>query len=205
MPKEAQKLTKGQRTAGRLLDAAEELFTRQGYEGTSLRQIAAAANIKEPGIYNHFSGKQGLYEAVLHRALNPMARVMAEQLDKASGLRDYTDLPSLVTDVLMDHPQMAYLFHQALQGDSQSVGNRLVLRWLDGLFTQGLQSMKDMGGNSDGEALALNVIALFNIVTGYVLSQQVFNSMTGGDINDPATLEKQKQLLHRVIRAMLIS
>ena len=65
--------------------------------------------------------------------------------------------------------------------------------------------MEDMGGDSDWETLALNVIAMFNIVTGFVLSQQAFASMTGGDIRNPATLAKQKRLLHKVIRAMLIS
>ncbi|TDG14186.1 TetR/AcrR family transcriptional regulator [Seongchinamella unica] len=205
MPEQARKLTKGQRTASRLMDAAEELFARQGYEGTSLRQIAAAATIREPGIYNHFSGKQGLYEAVLHRALAPMASAMTERLDQAEGLRDYTDLPSVMTDLLLAHPQMAALFHQALQSDSDSVGNRLVLRWLDELFRQGMLSMEDLRADGDRETLALNVIAMFNIVTGYVLSQQAFASMTGGDIRHPATLDKQKRLLRRVIRAMLIS
>jgi AcrR family transcriptional regulator len=205
MPDTPPKQTKGERTAVRLLDVAEEMFARQGYDGTSLRQIADAAGIKEPGIYNHFPGKQGLYEAVLFRALNPMAEALSEQLERAEGLRDYTDLPSMMTDMLMEHPQMAALFHQALQGDSKSVGNRLVQGWLDGLFNQGLMSMDDMGGDSDWEELALNVIAMFNIVTGYVLSQRAFASMTGGNIKDPATLEKQKRLLHKVVRAMLIS
>ena len=178
MPLEAATPTKGQRTATRLMDRAEELFARQGYEGTSLRQIADAAGIKEPGIYNHFSGKQGLYEAVLHRALNPMAEALSKQLKQAEGLRDYTDLPSLITDMLLEHPQVAALFHQALQGESNSIGNRLMLNWLDELFNQGLRSMEAMGGEGDWETLALNVIAMFNIVTGYVLSQRAFTSMT---------------------------
>ena len=107
--------------------------------------------------------------------------------------------------MLLEHPQVAALFHQALQGESNSIGNRLMLNWLDELFNQGLRSMEAMGGEGDWETLALNVIAMFNIVTGYVLSQRAFTSMTGGDIRNPVTLKKQKRLLHKVIRAMLIS
>lgn len=201
------KQTKGERTASRIMDVAEDLFAKRGYDGTSLRQIAEAADIKEPGIYNHFSGKKGLYEAVLFRALNPMADALAESLDQANGLHDYTDLPSVMTDILLEHPQMAALFQQALQGDDDSVGNRLVQGWLDGLFNQGLQSMEGMGtsGTSDRELMALNVIAMFNLVTGYFLSQRAFTAMAGGDITNPETIEKQKRLLHKVIRAMLIS
>lgn len=203
----APKQTKGERTAARIMDVAEDLFARHGYEGTSLRQIAKGANIKEPGLYNHFSGKQGLYEAVLFRALNPMAEALNEQLSQASGLRDYTDLPSVMLDMLLEHPQMASLFQQALQGDPDSLGNRLVQGWLDSLFEQGMQSMEDMGasGEGDWETMALNVIAMFNLVTGYLLSQRVFESLAGGDIREPDNVARQKRLLHRVIRAMLIS
>ena len=159
-----QKLSKGERTARRIMDVAEELFARQGYDGTSLRQIASGAGIREPGLYNHFSGKEGLYEAVLYRALNPMAEAMAEQLNRASGLRDYTDLPSAMTDLLLEHPQMASLFQQALQGDPDSLGNKLVQGWLDTLFDQGMRSVADMGGvDTDWETLALNIIAMFNL------------------------------------------
>ncbi len=200
------KLTKGERTATRILDVAEDLFAQQGYEGTSLRQIAKGAGLREPGLYNHFSSKQALYEAVLYRALNPMAEAMAEQLNRASGLRDYTDLPSAMTDLLLEHPQMASLFQQALQGDPDSLGNKLVQGWLDTLFDQGMRSVADMGGvDTDWETLALNIIAMFNLVTGYILSSRVFHSLVGGDIKDPANIERQKLLLHKVIRAMLIS
>ena len=113
-PEQAPKLSKGQRTAQRILDVAEDLFARQGYEGTSLRQIAGGAGIREPGLYNHFASKQALYEAVLHRALNPMAQVLAAHLGEAPGLKAYTDLPSLMTDILLDHPSIAALFQQAM-------------------------------------------------------------------------------------------
>ena len=81
------KPTKGERTASRLLDVAEALFARHGYDGTSLRQIAEGAGIKEPGIYNHFSGKPALYEAVLFRALNPIASTLADRIGARSSLR----------------------------------------------------------------------------------------------------------------------
>ncbi len=202
-----QRETKGERTARRIMDVAEDLFARQGYDGTSLRQIADGAGIREPGLYNHFAGKQGLYEAVLHRALNPMAAILSELLDEAADLRDYTDLPSQMTDMLLEHPQMAALFQQAMQGDRESVGNRLVQGWLDTLFRQGLRSMEqfDPPQDFDRTALAINVIAMFNLTTGYFLSQRAFDSMADGDLKSPDNIARQKQLLRKVIRAMLVS
>jgi AcrR family transcriptional regulator len=209
------KMTKGERTAQRVLDVAEDLFATQGYDGTSLRQIAAQAGIREPGLYNHFAGKQALYEAVLFRALNPMAQALSEHMDKASSLREYTDLPSIMTDLLLEHPQMASLFQRALQGDSRSVGNQLMNTWLEILFNQGMENLEKFDGvtllgssNEDAEVratLALNLIAMFNLTTGYFLSQRAFASLAGGDLLDADNIARQKRLLHKVIRAMLIS
>ncbi|MBE9537762.1 MAG: TetR/AcrR family transcriptional regulator [Proteobacteria bacterium] len=203
------KLSKGQLTAERILDAAEDLFARQGYEGTTLRQIAGAAAIQEPGLYNHFSGKLALYEAVLHRALNPMTEALGAHLNQASGLRDYTNLPSLMTDLLLDHPQIAALFQQAMQGDSDSAGNQLMRNWLNRLFNEGFLSLGGLGSHSENDpdqaALAINVIAMFNLTTGYFLSQRAFDTMAEGDLQSPENIARQKRLLHRVMRAMLIS
>lgn len=199
--------TKGERTATRIMDVAEQLFATQGYDGTSLRQIAQGAEIKEPGLYNHFSGKPGLYEAVLHRALNPMAIALTKHLEQASDLRDYTDLPSIMTDLLLKHPQMAALFQQAMQGDRNSVGNQLVTGWLEKLFDQGMRSMANMGSpeEQDRATQAINLVAMFNLTTGYFLSQRALDSLGGGQLQDAENIARQKRLLHKVVRAMLIS
>jgi AcrR family transcriptional regulator len=210
-----EKMTKGERTAQRILDVAEDLFATQGYDGTSLRRIADRAGIKQPGLYNHFAGKEALYEAVLFRALNPMAQALAQHMDTASSLREYTDLPAIITDLLLEHPQMAALFQRAMQGDSSSVGNQLVYGWLEKLFDQGMNSLKTFGGVAESAGgnpsepnqatLAINLIAMFNLTTGYFLSQRAFASLAEGDLLDPENIARQKSLLHKVIRAMLIS
>ncbi|GHD30733.1 TetR/AcrR family transcriptional regulator [Halioglobus pacificus] len=200
-------LSKGQRTAQRLLDEAQILFASQGYDATSLRQIATAADIKEPGIYNHFAGKEALYEAVLNRALTPLANAMADSVSQAGDIRDYTDLPALMTDLLWAHPEMAGLFQQALQGDAESAGTRLMQRWLHALFEQGVDSLKVLGSlaDTDKATLAINVLAIFNLTTGYFLSQRAFNMMANGSLNSAENVARQKALLRKVVRAMLVN
>ncbi len=202
--------TKGERTTGRILDVAEDLFATRGFEGTSLRRIAEGVGIREPGLYNHFSSKQALYEAVLFRALDPMREVLEHHVNNASQLHDVTDLPAVMTDLLLAHPQMAALFQQALQGDADSVGNQLVNGWLEQLFGQGMRSLEKVsalgsGSEQDRATLAINIIAMFNLVTGYFLSQRAFSNLVGGDLQHPDNIARQKKLLHKVIRAMLIS
>lgn len=62
-PKE--KLKKGDVTRLAVEDAAIELFMEQGYHATSMRQIAERANLALGGIYNHFSSKEEIFEAII--------------------------------------------------------------------------------------------------------------------------------------------
>jgi AcrR family transcriptional regulator len=48
-----------------ILGHATELFARQGFAGTSVRQIARACGITEAAIYRHFDSKLALYEDVI--------------------------------------------------------------------------------------------------------------------------------------------
>ena len=49
----------------RLLAAAIELFTGQGYAATSVREIVAAAGVTKPALYYWFGSKEGLYLALV--------------------------------------------------------------------------------------------------------------------------------------------
>jgi AcrR family transcriptional regulator len=50
-----------------LLDASVQLFWRQGYQGTSIRDVAKVANLTTGTLYNEFGGKDDLYAATLER------------------------------------------------------------------------------------------------------------------------------------------
>lgn len=52
-------------TRQRILDRALALFASQGYDAVSVNQIAAAAGIKAPSLYNHFAGKQAIFDAIV--------------------------------------------------------------------------------------------------------------------------------------------
>lgn len=56
---------KGVQTRAAILEAAFELFSRQGYHATTIRQIAGQVGLTPGSIYNHFSGKDDIFLAVI--------------------------------------------------------------------------------------------------------------------------------------------
>ena len=70
-----------------ILREAARLFANQGYQGTSVRQIAHACGVSEAALYRHFPGKEQIYEAVV--------AWKAGQHDIASHLQDLTDAPGI--------------------------------------------------------------------------------------------------------------
>jgi AcrR family transcriptional regulator len=70
-----QALTRGEQTRLTILQAAHDLFIKQGYHGTSMRQIAKEADIALGGLYNHFTSKEAVFEAVF-LAFHPYHQVL---------------------------------------------------------------------------------------------------------------------------------
>ncbi|MBN1149465.1 MAG: TetR/AcrR family transcriptional regulator [Anaerolineales bacterium] len=72
-------LSRGERTRAEIIQAAHELFVRQGYHGTSMRQIAKKAGIALGGVYNHFESKQDVFREVF-LAYHPYQEVLPVML-----------------------------------------------------------------------------------------------------------------------------
>ena len=52
-------------TKQKILDKALELFSTQGYDSVSVGELAKAVGIKAPSLYNHFSSKQAIFDAIM--------------------------------------------------------------------------------------------------------------------------------------------
>ncbi len=67
------------RTRQRVIDAADELFSARGYSSVSVGEIAAAAGVRMPTLYQYFSGKSGIFAVLVgERAIEMMAQGVDE-------------------------------------------------------------------------------------------------------------------------------
>src|SRR6202171_4473024 len=70
--KKPKSLRKGPDRRRQILAAASELFARNGFEGTSIRDIAAASGVLSGSLYYHFASKEDLLFTVHQESLTAM-------------------------------------------------------------------------------------------------------------------------------------
>ncbi len=112
-------------TRERLLDEAEELFARFGYEAVSVRSIAAAAEANVAAVNYHFGGKENLYLEVLRRRLEPKRRRLLAAMEEIESVpAGRPRLEMLVRSFVQAH------LEDALTGPGGAMGMRLISREL---------------------------------------------------------------------------
>ncbi len=112
-----------QETWRQILDSAEDLFAKQGYEGASTREIARGAGISINTLHYHCGGKRNLYEKVLERAVVSVTDLVNAHVDLIlqKDVNDVGMLEESITrlindlfDILSEHPNYARLFLRQL-------------------------------------------------------------------------------------------
>lgn len=63
-----------------LVQVAKILFAEKGFEGTSVEEIAARADVSKPVVYEHFGGKEGLYAVIVDREVQALLGALTEAL-----------------------------------------------------------------------------------------------------------------------------
>jgi AcrR family transcriptional regulator len=86
---------RGEETRERILDVALELFNEQGYEGTSLREIAERLGVTKAALYYHFKSKEEILLA-LHLRLHVLGRAVLGQFDLADDVAIAAAWPNLI-------------------------------------------------------------------------------------------------------------
>lgn len=56
-------------TKERILDAALEMFSRNGYAGTNIRELSASLGLVKSGVYKHYESKEAIWNALLDKMI----------------------------------------------------------------------------------------------------------------------------------------
>jgi len=186
-------------TAERILDAAEELFAENGFAGTAVRDIANRVGLNPASLYNHFPGKQEMYEAVLDRALTPIFQLLTE----LTSSQPEPGRDERTIDVIVEHiaanPAIARIWQFEALGGGENLA-RLAGRWLDPIYSKGIEALKNSPRIEgwDAHELPLLVGAFHNMILGYFVMAPVLSGMLGEDLSAPEALARQKIFLRKV-------
>ena len=183
----------------RILDAAENLFGRRGFDATSLRDITGEAQVNLAAVNYHFQSKDSLIDAVIQRRIEPVNRRRLEMLDAAGPnatieqIMEAFAVPVIESDLSQIMP---------LMGRVLSTPDQFVTR----VFNKHLKSVADRFVDGIGRALPeltqAELMWRIHFVGGiiaHVLSwSHLLPELTGG-VCDPSD---RKALTARLVRFM---
>lgn len=188
-------------TPARLLDVAERLFAQQGFAGTAVRDIAREAGLTAPSLYNHFEGKQALYEAVLARGVQPLVDLMGEL--GTAGDTDAGDLLDAIMDHFASHPNLAKLIqYESLIGGASL--SQIAQAWLRPIVNEGMAAMRR---NPDAiwtdEEQPFAIAAWIHMILGHFAMAPLITELFDFDPLAKEQLDRQKRFLRRYAQLMM--
>jgi AcrR family transcriptional regulator len=104
MPKLTEKVV--ERKKERIEDAAKQLFIRQGFHATSMRNIAARAGTSLGNLYNYYPTKEAILGSIIskyQRVIDERLKSIFDQITEPLSADDLTRFARLVKQMVNDH------------------------------------------------------------------------------------------------------
>ena len=189
-------------TRERILDAAEALFAENGLAGTAVRDIARDVGLTAASLYNHFAGKQELYEAVLERGVRPLIEMVEQVPSKVETMEARVDLIEAIMAHLGRRPHLPRLIHHEIISGGPYL-TKLGRTWLRPLIAQGINEMKRQEEpNWSEEEYPLVITAWLNLVFGHFVMAPMLSIVFDTDPLAPESIERQTRFLQKLARIM---
>ncbi|MEI8051856.1 MAG: helix-turn-helix domain-containing protein [Actinomycetes bacterium] len=119
----ATKRLTGEERRERLLDVAATLFADRGYRSTTMDDVAEAAGVTKPVVYQHFESKRALYLELVDALAYELLTAFADVTASAQGPRDLVERSLQAYFRLMVEDQAAFrLLTDRDHGDDEDLG-----------------------------------------------------------------------------------
>jgi TetR/AcrR family transcriptional regulator len=189
-------------TRERILDVAEALFAANGYAGTAVRDIARAVELTPASLYNHFEGKQALYEAVLERGVRPMLELLGNLPADPSDPQIVESMIESIMAHLATHPHLPGLVQQETITGGSALAN-LARAWIRPLIEQGMISLKGEIGSTWSEDEFPNLMfGWLHLIFGYFSMAPMMREVMGTDPLSEAAVANQTRFLLKLVNVM---
>jgi TetR/AcrR family transcriptional regulator len=168
------------RTRDLILDAAESLFAQNGYQGTTIKKVAAEVGVQGPALYKHFTSKRALFEEVLERLFAPIMTLLDSAANEGWSQRE------IMHQHLANPNTSRIVAHATLSGGEDLT--RLVERWYRPFFAR---TRQEIAAGTPG-VTPVSVMTFHSMLLGYLtlapLHQAIFDT-------NPLTEEALQELI----------
>lgn len=168
-----------------ILDAAESLFAKQGYQATTIKNVAARVGVQGPALYKHFASKRALFEEVLQRLFSPFSALLTDTDDlRGSQLH--------IMQLHLANPNISRIVAHATLSGGEDLA-LLVERWYRPFFSV---TRAEMAAGTPGFTAA-SVMAFHSMLLGYLtlapLHEAIFDidPLTKSALADLLNLQQQ--------------
>ncbi|RWU84785.1 TetR/AcrR family transcriptional regulator [Janibacter hoylei PVAS-1] len=104
-----------------LVSVGRGLFAAKGVDGTSVEEIAGAAEVSKPVVYEHFGGKEGLYAVVVDRELSVLTEAVTTALTAGGTDRQIIERAALaLLDYIEGSPDGFRILARDVSGEAPS-------------------------------------------------------------------------------------
>jgi AcrR family transcriptional regulator len=166
-----------------ILDVSVQVFARNGFHSTSMNDVAEAAGVTKPVLYQHFDSKQDLYLALLEEAGLRLRNAVAKGVASATNGKEMTEFgfKAYFRWVAEDHDAFLLLFGSRANRDEEST---VAIRRITAEAAAAIAPLIDADIAPDHQrTLAHGLVGLAEGVTRHLVER--------GDTFDPEVLGQQ--------------
>jgi AcrR family transcriptional regulator len=154
----------------RIVKAATELFSQQGYKSTSMEAVAELAGTSRSLVFFHFGSKELLLDAVVGTMIDQYREVVEAAIGKQTGLDALRAMVAARQTMIAARHDLARLVY-LLIGDAIGLEPALAVRFsaldraMSGLFAQWLRQAQEHGDlpdAMDASAMGALVLSMFH-------------------------------------------
>ena len=140
-------------TKERILEAALEMFSQNGYAGTNIRELSASLGLVKSGVYKHYESKEAIWNALF----DEMIAYYGEHFGSPEHLPPVPDSPEGLVTMTMQmvnftvHDERIIMTRKVLtleqfrDGRARELATKHFLTGLTEMFTQVFTGMMDKG------------------------------------------------------------
>ncbi|KRE58695.1 TetR/AcrR family transcriptional regulator [Phycicoccus sp. Soil748] len=173
-----------------VLRKAVDLFIEQGYDGTSMGDLARALGFSKSAIYHHVPSKTHLLSQALDEALDGLTEVLDEASREKAGTTAYERLRRAVrrsVEVLVDHQPAVTLLLRVRGNSEVEVAALRRRRDLDARFAALVREAVDEGSLRSDVSPVLVSRLLFGMVNSLVEWHRPGGTVDAAQLSDAIT------------------